>query len=51
MALCTAIEASRHQNGVGSVLDFSGKTCNRGNHELKRLTCSVNYDVKGGHSH
>jgi hypothetical protein len=24
---------------------------NRGNRELKRLVCSMNYDVKGGQSH
>jgi len=51
MALFTTIEASRPQSGVGSVTDLSGKFGNRGNHELKRLVCSVNYDVKGGKSH
>jgi hypothetical protein len=48
MALLTTIEASRHQSGVGSVLDLSGKSDNRGKHELKRLLCSMNYDVKRG---
>jgi hypothetical protein len=51
MALCTAIEANWHQNGVGSVPDLSGKTRNKRNRELKRLTCSMNYDVRGVHSH
>ena len=27
------------------------KSNNRGKHELKQLLCSMNYDVKGGHSH
>jgi hypothetical protein len=51
MALFTAIEASRPQSWVGSVTDLSGKSGNEGNHELKRLVCSVNYDVKGVQSH
>jgi hypothetical protein len=36
---------------VSSVTDLSGKSRNRGNHELERLVRSVNYDVKGGQSH
>jgi hypothetical protein len=51
MALFTAIEARRHQSGVGSVSDLSGKSGNGGNSELKQLLCSMNYDVKGGQSH
>lgn len=35
MALFNAIEASRHQSGVGSVSDLSEKLGNRGNCELK----------------
>jgi hypothetical protein len=51
MAMLTGIEASQHQSGVGNVPALSGKSGNRGNCELKRLVCSVNYDVKGGQSH
>jgi len=51
MALFAAIEASRPQSDVGSLPDLSGKSGNRGNRELKRLVCSVNYDGKGGQSH
>jgi hypothetical protein len=36
---------------VGSVLNLSEKTCSRGKRELKRFMSSMNYDVKGGHSH
>jgi hypothetical protein len=50
LMLVIAIEASRHQNGVGSVPDLSVKSSNRGNRELNRLVCSLNYDIKGGHS-
>lgn len=35
---------------MGSVIDLSGKSGNRGNRELKRLVCLVKYDVKGGQS-
>jgi hypothetical protein len=35
MALLTAIEASWHQNGVGSVPELSEKTSNKGNRELR----------------
>jgi len=35
-------EATRHQRGMGSVPNLSGKSGNRGNRELKRLVCSVN---------
>lgn len=40
------IEASRFQEGLAS----SSKLVNRGNKELKRLSCSINYDSKGGSS-
>lgn len=46
----TAIEASRNQNGVSSVPNLSVKSANRGNCELKRLLCSLNHNIKGGHS-
>lgn len=51
MALFTTIEASQPQSGVSSVTYLSGKSGNRGNHELKRMVCLMNYDVKGGQSH
>jgi hypothetical protein len=35
---------------VWVVPDLSVKSADRGNCELKRLACSVNYDIKGGHS-
>lgn len=51
MVLLSAIEASRPQSGVGIATGLSGKSRNRENRELKRLVCSVNYDVKRGQSH
>jgi hypothetical protein len=50
MALFSAIEASRRQNFVGAESELSFKPRIKGNHELKRLDCSVNYDKKEGHS-
>lgn len=50
LALFSAIEASRHQNGLVSVPDVCFRTTNKGNQELKRLVCSVNYDINGGQS-
>jgi hypothetical protein len=36
------------KTGEGEVgIQRSGKTGNRGNRELKRLECTVNYEVKG----
>jgi hypothetical protein len=46
MALFTSIEADQPQSGVGSVIDLREKSGNKGNHELKRFVCSVNYDVE-----
>lgn len=46
MALLTAIEESHYQNDLAS----SSKLVNRENKDLKRLSCSVNYDLKGGSS-
>lgn len=48
--LFTAIEASRKQNGSASSSSLFSKSVNRGNCELKRLACSISYDVKGGNS-
>lgn len=48
MALFTTIEASRHQNGAASSPSSLSKLANRGRRELKRLACSINYDLKGG---
>lgn len=50
LALFSAIEASRHQNRLVSVPDVCFRTTNKGNQELKRLVCSVNYDINGGQS-
>lgn len=50
MTLFIAIEGSRHQNGLASAPNLCSKSSNRGNRELKRLVCSINYDLKGGHS-
>lgn len=49
-ALFTAIEASRHQNGLADSPSSISKLGNRGQRELKRLACSINYDLKRGHS-
>jgi hypothetical protein len=51
MALFTVIEANEPHSGMSSVPDSCRKASNRGNRELKRLVCSMNYDVKGGQSH
>lgn len=50
MMIKFAIEASRAQSGVNSVIDLNGKSGNRGNRELKKLICLGNYEVKGGQS-
>jgi hypothetical protein len=50
LVLFSAIKASRHQNIAVNASYLSFKPGNIGNHELKRLICSVNYDMKGGHS-
>lgn len=47
--LFTTIEANRHQNNLGSGTESCSKSLNIGDLELKRLVCSDNYDVKGGH--
>jgi hypothetical protein len=49
-ALFTAIEARRHQNGLADSPSSISKLGNRGQRELKRLACSINYDLKRGHS-
>jgi hypothetical protein len=46
MALFTAIKASHNQEGWVS----NSKTAFRSNRELKRLSCSINYDSTGGNS-
>lgn len=43
MALLTAIEASHSQKESTS----SSKLGNKENRELKKLSCSINYDSKG----
>jgi hypothetical protein len=47
LALFTAIEAKRMNRKGGSSQQKGDKVGNRGNRELKRLECTVNYDVKG----
>jgi hypothetical protein len=47
MALFIAIEANRLNRKGGSGHQSGDKVGNHGNHELKRLECTVNYDVKG----
>jgi hypothetical protein len=42
MAILTIIEASRLPKGSGSI----SKLGNKGNRELKRLECSINYASK-----
>lgn len=39
-----AIDASHSQNELASYSNF----INKEGRELKRLTCSINYDTKGG---
>jgi hypothetical protein len=46
MALLTAIEASCIRVDLASI----SRRVNRGNMELKRLVCSINYDSQGGSS-
>lgn len=46
MALFTAIEASRYQKDLAS----NSEPVNRGIKKLKRLSCFINYDFKGGSS-
>jgi hypothetical protein len=50
MALLNAIDANRYHSGMGPITDLSVKIENRGQHEVKRLECSMNYEVKGGQS-
>ena len=49
LALFSVIKASRHQNIAVNASDLSFEPRNRGNCELQRLVCLVNYDMKGGH--
>jgi hypothetical protein len=49
MALFSATEASRDQKGLASP-SFIAKLVNRRHRKLRRLVCSVNYDLKGGQS-
>ena len=44
MALLTAIEASHYKNDTAS----SSKMHNREKREFERLSCSINYNLKGG---
>jgi hypothetical protein len=46
MALFTAIEASCCQEELAS----NSKPANIGKRELRRLSCSINFDFKGGSS-
>jgi hypothetical protein len=50
MHLFNDIEAHRYSNRVGYDNNLSAKFLNRGQREVKRLECSVNYDGKGGQS-
>lgn len=50
LALFTTIKANRYQASLGSDPKCCYKLVNRGNRELKMLICSVNFDMKGGHS-
>jgi hypothetical protein len=50
LAVFTAIEITREENGLTSSSSLVSKSVNRGNRELKRLAFSINYDLKGGHS-
>jgi hypothetical protein len=47
MELFSAIEATRINRKGGSGNKRGDKVGNRGNRELKRLECTVNYDAKG----
>ena len=47
LRLFIAIEANRQNRRGGNGHQRSDKTSNRGNRELKRLECTVNYKVKG----
>jgi hypothetical protein len=48
MELFKDIEAQRYSNKVGHDNNLSAKFGNRGQCEVKRLECSMNYDGKGG---
>lgn len=50
MALLTTIETSRNRNGPDGPTSPLPKLENKRHHELKRLACSINYDLKGGQS-
>jgi hypothetical protein len=50
MVLFNDIEAHCYSNGVVTGNNLSAKFGNRGQREVKRLECSVNYDGKGGQS-
>jgi hypothetical protein len=50
LALHSAIEASKTQNGPASPSSPISKSWNIRYRELKRLACFVNYDSKGGQS-
>ena len=51
LGLFIAVKASPHHNSLASVPNLCFKLADRGYHELKRFTCSMNYGSKGGHSH
>jgi hypothetical protein len=44
IAMLTTIEASHYKEDLAS----GSKLGKRGNRELKRLSCSINYNAKGG---
>lgn len=50
MALLTTIESGQFQGDQASPSSPLSKSANRGQQELKRLACSINYDLKGFHS-
>lgn len=47
MALFTAIKADHKQKALISSPFSLSKSVSRGDHELKRLSCSMNYIIKG----
>jgi hypothetical protein len=50
MALLTTIESGQFQGDQASPSGPLSKSANRGQRELKRFACSINYDLKGFHS-
>jgi hypothetical protein len=49
-ALFVAIEANWNTGSMASTSELSAKFDIKGKRELRRLACSINYEVKGGPS-